>query len=192
MVGLMPSLYQVLSSLNKVRAGQASVVEVYSDMRRLAGRRPTNRIEPTAPEVVGPSIWRFKESIVFDQVGFSYPKSASQALADISLQISKGTSVGFVGASGAGKATIVDLLLGLFPTTSGSILVDNVPLGGDMITKWRSRVAYVPQEIFLIDGTVRDNVSFSSPEINTEQVWSALQRAHAPEFVAGFRMASTR
>jgi ABC-type multidrug transport system fused ATPase/permease subunit len=185
-VRLMPCLYQILSSINKIRTGQASVHEVYSDLQRLSKRRSESIYEP--PQESGSAAgWIFTQSIVFERVSFMYPSAVQAALTDISLVIPKGSSVGFVGSSGAGKTTMIDLLLGMFPPSEGRLLLDGEELGGEMIQSWRSQIAYVPQEIFLIDGSVSHNVCFdkSIREIDATRVWEALERAHVADFVRG-------
>jgi ABC-type multidrug transport system fused ATPase/permease subunit len=94
--------------------------------------------------------------------------------------------VALVGRSGAGKTTAVDLLLGLFPPTSGEITVDGQALIESNLQQWRSRISYVPQEVFLLDGSVADNIRFSRMDVASrkdDELWSALERAQIAEFV---------
>jgi ATP-binding cassette, subfamily B, bacterial PglK len=191
-IRIMPVLYQILSSLNKIRSGQASLHEVYSDLRRLTEKdlyegSPSTYGTVTVRPDLEQTAWQLSGSIVLSEVAFSYPESDSRALAGVSLEIVRGTSVGLVGPSGAGKSTIVDLLLGLFATTDGTIEIDGVPLSGPMVRRWRAAVGYVPQEIFLIDGTVSQNVAFYQPDsIDADgAIWDALDRAHLADFVSG-------
>lgn len=113
----------------------------------------------------------------FSQVEFIYPGSAEPALTDIDLTIPLGCHVAFVGASGAGKSTMVDLLLGLLTPTSGSIRVDELDLAGVLGT-WRARVGYVPQDVALFDGTIGQNVALTwSEEYDRDAALKALERA---------------
>jgi ABC-type multidrug transport system fused ATPase/permease subunit len=185
-IRLLPCLYQMLSSVNRIRNGGASVHEIYSDLSRL----DVDRTPPASPEAAQQPAdtgrWDFADAIVFDRVGFIYPNAIQEALRDVSLVIRKGSSVGIVGPSGAGKTTMVDLLLGLFPPSRGGIFLDGDSLSGEMIGRWRRQVAYVPQEIFLLDGTVSENVCFdkSVERIDDAAVWHALERAHVADFIA--------
>jgi ABC-type multidrug transport system fused ATPase/permease subunit len=190
-IRLMPSLYQILTSMNKVRAGQASVHEIYADLRTSTGRRlrkssqlpALNSTLQVAP--ARESYWRFSHSVELANVCFTYPNSLHEALTEVSIEIFKGTSVAFVGRTGAGKTTVVDLLLGMFPPSRGEILVDGTPLRNEVIEQWRAQVAYVPQDIFLIDGTISQNVTFDkgSKGRDSDRVWQALEQAHIAKVV---------
>lgn len=117
-------------------------------------------------------------AIRLDAVGFRYAPDSEVAVHDVTLEIPFGSSVAFVGASGAGKSTMVDLLLGLIEPTSGRVLVDEIPLTS--LTKaWRERVAYVPQEVSLFDASVAQNVALTwSGDFDPDRVRSALRRAY--------------
>lgn len=121
--------------------------------------------------------------LVFSEVGFTYPGSDAPALTGIDLRIPLGTHVAFVGASGAGKSTMVDLLLGLITPTVGTIRVDDRDLAGVLGT-WRSMVGYVPQEVALFDGTIGQNVALTwSEEYDREAAYEALRRAQMDQVV---------
>ncbi|MBM7504162.1 ABC transporter ATP-binding protein [Agromyces aurantiacus] len=116
--------------------------------------------------------------IRFESVSFTYAPDVEQAVSEISLEIPFGSTVAFVGASGAGKSTIVDLLLGLIEPTAGRVMIDDVPLTA-LTEAWRRRVAYVPQEVSLFDATVAQNVALTwTGSYDAERVRTALDRAH--------------
>ncbi len=106
------------------------------------------------------------------------------ALADVSLTIPRFASVGFVGPSGAGKTTIVDVLLGLLTPTGGRVTVDGTDIQ-TCLPRWQRQIGYIPQTIFLTDDTVRRNVAFGmeDAEIDDAAVWSAIDAAQLRELV---------
>ncbi|MBN9987119.1 ABC transporter ATP-binding protein [Rhizobium laguerreae] len=127
----------------------------------------------------------FREMIRFENVDFQYRSSETKTLSDVSLEIRVNSSVAFVGQTGAGKSTIVDLLLGLTTATSGRITVDGVPLDMHNIRAWQMNLGYVPQQIFLADSSVSANIAFGVPpsEIDEEAVRQAAIQAHIHDFI---------
>jgi ABC-type multidrug transport system fused ATPase/permease subunit len=121
--------------------------------------------------------------LVLSGVGFTYPGSSTPALRDVNLRVPLGSTLGLVGSSGAGKTTLVDLLLGLLVPSDGTIELDGVPLEG-VLAAWRSRVGYVPQEVAIFDGTIGQNVALSwSDDYDPDRVEAALKRAQLWDFV---------
>lgn len=123
-------------------------------------------------------------NIRFEGVSFAYDRPSNRpAVRDLDLDIPAGATVAIVGASGSGKTTVADLLLGLIEPAAGRILVDEAPLAPDRVATWRERVAYVTQETFLLHDTIRDNLLWARPQATTEQIKLALSRAGADTFV---------
>jgi ATP-binding cassette subfamily B protein len=122
---------------------------------------------------------------VFDHVSFSYPESADAALEDICLDVAPGETIAFVGASGAGKTTVLSLLIGFLRPTGGRILLDGQDMRGLDLRTYRRFLAVVPQETILFDGSVRENVTYGSREgdVDDELLRRALRDANALEFV---------
>lgn len=119
-----------------------------------------------------------------DHVSFSYAPDAEPAVRDVSFEIPMGSSVAFVGASGSGKSTMVDMLLSLLEPTEGSISIDGVPLT-ELRTAWRSRVGYVPQEVAIFDASIAQNVALTwGDEYDPERVRSALEQAQLWDLVS--------
>lgn len=126
----------------------------------------------------------FQADISLQNVTFTYPGKTKPAVDSISLQIKSGEVVAFVGPSGAGKTTIIDVLLGVLEPDSGTASIQSLkPL--DAIQKWPGAVGYVPQDVMISNGTIRENVSlgFNQSEFTDDHIWKALQVAHLAEFV---------
>jgi len=123
-----------------------------------------------------------------DSVSFSYPGSSSGALTDITLRVPAGTSLALVGQTGAGKSTLVDLLLGILEPGSGSINVSGMP-PRHAITQWPGALAYVPQDSVVVQGSIRRNVCLGLPDelIDDDRVWESLERAHLAEAMRSLR-----
>ncbi|HEX4058922.1 MAG TPA: ABC transporter ATP-binding protein/permease [Galbitalea sp.] len=120
--------------------------------------------------------------LVFRNVSFSYPGAPTPAVRSIDLDLPMGSTLGLVGSSGAGKTTLVDLLLGLLVPSEGVIELDGKPLG-DVLAAWRERVGYVPQEVAIFDGTIAQNVALTwSDDFDPERVETALKRAQLLSF----------
>jgi ATP-binding cassette subfamily C protein len=125
------------------------------------------------------------DAIRVEQVGYRYAEREGAALADIDLIIEPRTTTAVIGASGSGKSTLADLLMGLMEPTNGRILVDDRPLIGPERIAWRRSVAYVPQETFLFDDSIRNNLLWARPGASEPQLIAALERA-AADFVLQF------
>ena len=104
---------------------------------------------------------------------------------DVTLEIPARSSVAFVGETGAGKSTIIDLLLGLLPPTEGRITIDGVPLDEEALPRWQKQIGYVPQTIFLTDDTIAHNIAFGLPDfrIDMDAVAKAARMAQVHEFI---------
>src|SRR3989338_5365338 len=118
----------------------------------------------------------------FDHVSFSYQKERL-VLRDVSFSIRKGSMVGIVGPSGAGKTTCVDMMLRLLEPTLGAITLDRVNIRDVALPEWRRKVGYVSQDFFLIQDTISNNIRFYDESISDEDVWEAARLAHIDAFI---------
>lgn len=125
---------------------------------------------------------RFNHEIYMKNITYCYPETEKLIFDKAELKINKGESIGIVGSSGAGKTTIVDILLGILKLKEGEVLVDGKNIN-DNPEDWLKNIGYIPQSIFMLDGSIRDNVVFGSEDISDEKVWKALREAQLEEYV---------
>ena len=127
-----------------------------------------------------------KEKLVLKNVNFSYDNTTKLALDNININIKVNTTVGIIGTTGAGKSTLVDIILGLLQPDSGEIMVDDKLLEINNTRQWQNSIGYVPQSIFLIDDSIASNIAFGVPkeEIDMKQVEKVAKMAKVYDFVA--------
>lgn len=127
----------------------------------------------------------FEREIRCLDVSFRYQEKAAVVLDRINLVIAKGRRVGFIGATGSGKSTLMDLLMGMMPATGGSIRIDGVELDSNSSRGWQRRIAHVPQAIYLADASFAENIAFGTPhqEIDMERVHRAAGQAQIADFI---------
>ena len=174
---LMPSLNRIISNLNKIRFGGHALDVVIQELKSLeAEKNLLGQKEGVIPSLT--------QELRLQNVSYSYPNTEEQVLKNISMDIPQGTSVAFVGSSGAGKTTLVDIILGLLTPTAGKVIVDGVDIQ-DGLSQWQRQIGYIPQSIYLSDETLRGNIAFGIPEreISEAQVWQAVKSAQLEELV---------
>jgi ATP-binding cassette, subfamily B, bacterial PglK len=174
---MLPAAQHVYAGFAKLRFGSAAVDSIYDDLRE---RAQLAEMRVQAPEPLRP-----KHAITLDHVSYEYPNAPRTALRDINLRIPVGTMVGLVGATGAGKTTLVDVLLGLLRPTEGAILVDGNPVTDESLFAWQQALGYVPQVIFLTDSTVAENIALglSPDEIDYAKVVRCAEMAQVHDFI---------
>lgn len=151
---LLPAAQHIYHSVTALRFGLSSVDDLYEDLRRLE----------TAPAPQVTQRMSLRESMRWVDVTFRYPDQLNPALEGVTLEIPAGTTAAFVGETGSGKTTAVDLILGLLRPTGGSIYVDGTLLDGDHVRFWQNSIGHVPQHVYLADDTVIANIAFGVPE----------------------------
>jgi len=176
-IRLMPSTSRIASGLAQLRFLYATTEVVYNELRAIERARPAPTRAPSLP-------LPFERSIVLEHLSYRYPSMPQRAIEDVSLEIPRGHWIGLIGPTGAGKTTLVDLMLGLFVPTAGRILVDGYDLQ-DHVVAWQRNIGYVPQDVYLMDDTVRRNVAFGLPdhEIDDDLVWRVLRAAEVDNLV---------
>ena len=174
-------LQTVFSNVNKLRGGLPEV----KDALELLRMRPT-RLSLGDPGVPSSDGVMPNRLIELSGVNFSYQESDRLILENVSLSIPVGSRIALVGSTGSGKTTIAHLLLGLYTPSMGSLLLDGVPVSAEDMPAWQANCAFVPQNIRLLDASVRENVAFcKDPDsIDDNEVWAALEAAQFSEFAA--------
>lgn len=169
---VLPSLNRVVGSTVMLRALQATALPCLEFYEELS-------VAETARIVAPEPVFRIGGDIVFDHVSYKYPGTEHDALQDICCSIPHGSTVGLVGRSGAGKSTFINVLCGLLEPTSGRLLVNGKPMTASELAAYRKKIGYVPQNPYLIAGTVAQNVAFSDwgKELEVERVRQACRDA---------------
>lgn len=134
---------------------------------------------------LNPSKFSLTDRVVIDRLTYRYPGAESNALTNLSLTLRKGESIALIGKSGAGKTTLVDVLLGLLIPQSGDIKVDGLSIYGGL-RSWQDLIGYIPQTIFLTDDTIERNIAFGVPDdqIDPERIAKAVHSAQLSDLVA--------
>ncbi|TNE55726.1 MAG: ABC transporter ATP-binding protein [Bacteroidetes bacterium] len=172
-------------------ASVGSIPELYANIQKAIGSTENlmNLIETESEQDLdrGELKPEIKGAISFDQVSFAYPqRSDVTVLKEISLEAKPSQRIALVGPSGAGKSTIASLLLRFFEPNSGKILVDDTNQLEIDLKHLRSHMAYVPQEVLLFAGTIRENIAFGNPEASEEKIVEAARQANALDFIQAF------
>lgn len=178
---LMPSITRVVALVTTIRYSQPALTVIFDDLFDEQNEQPR---ESTILPTLNKEEKYYKNSIELREVSFRYPEQKELSVKNVSLSIPIGRSVAFIGESGAGKTTIVDIILGLFDPEKGEVWVDGKPLSQQKEI-WRQKIGYIPQSIFLSDDSIRGNVAFGvDPHlIEDAEVWRALEQAQLKDFI---------
>ena len=187
-VRLLPAVGNLISGINVIRGNSYSLDRLFFDLKELEkeklisnfdSARVSNKLLPK-----GQQTFRFADKVILDKLTFHYPNTTRNVLEDISLSIRKGESIGLIGKSGAGKTTLVDVILGLFIPEFGDIKVDGVSIYSNL-RAWQNMLGYVPQSIFLIDDTLERNIAYGVADhlIDQNKLKKAIAMAQLGEVV---------
>ncbi|MFM8281966.1 MAG: ABC transporter ATP-binding protein [Planctomycetaceae bacterium] len=173
---MLPSVNRIATGLQTVAFFTPAVAAVTEELRTGAGAPPRSPAGRLA----------FRHEIRLEGVSFRYAHAARDAITNVDLTIPHGASIGLTGGSGAGKTTVVDLILGLLHPSTGRITVDGIDIASDM-PGWQRIVGYVPQTIHLTDDSIRRNIAFGVPDASIDEaaINRALAAARLTDFVSG-------
>jgi ATP-binding cassette, subfamily B, bacterial PglK len=173
---LLPALQQFYSAWASIVGSHASLADT---IVLLDQPLPAELLQPA------PAPLPIKNAVRFDAVRFRYTSDSPWVLDGLNLVIAKGARVGFVGSTGSGKSTILDLLMGLLMPTEGELLVDGQPISGNRLKAWQRSIAHVPQSIYMADATLAENIAFGVPAntIDLDRVQRAARQAQIADFI---------
>ena len=173
---LLPATGRINEHMSAVIYASPSVDLIYHDLKEVEELEYSDAKVNTS--------WHFTKEIIVKHVSYRYPDGDTNVIEDASFTISKGQTVAFIGASGAGKSTMVDIILGLLTPTLGKIMADGMDIYKNLPT-WQKEIGYIPQTIYLSDDTICNNIAFGIEEdkIDEEAVIRVLKQAQLYEFV---------
>ena len=174
-------LQSIFRSVNKLRGGLPEIKDAL-DLLQLKPERLTLQ----SPGVPSPSGISPRRLIQLDNVGFTYAGRDQPVLEGIYLSIPVGSRIALVGRTGSGKTTLAHIILGLYTPSTGKLRLDGIPLTEEEVPAWQSNCALVPQDIRLLDTSVRENIAFgqSGDDIDDDEVWNALAAAQFDDVVS--------
>lgn len=172
---ILPSLQLIYRSIAQVTFVIPSLDKLYNDVKNI---KKSN-------EERNNNILTLNKSIRLKNIFFKYPETQRLAIDNISLSIFSGSKVGFVGSTGSGKTTIIDLILGLLQPQKGNLIIDGTIISSQNFRSWQKSIGYVPQQIYLSDNTIAANIAFGleTKDINLGQVEKVAKIANLHEFV---------
>ncbi len=191
-IRMLPAISNVLTGINQLRNSSYTVNQIYLEvveLDQIKKEEAASTVITFAPEdakvILEPSPTykplnelSFKNEVILNRVSYRYPNAYKPAITDISLSIKQGESIAFIGKSGAGKTTLVDIILGLLIPQSGDILIDGTSIYPNL-RAWQNLIGYIPQSIFLTDDTIERNIAFGVPKhlIDHQKVQNAIEAA---------------
>jgi len=173
---LLPALQQAYGAYSQIKGSKSSFEDVL------------NLLDQPLPEYADqplPKPIQFEKEIKITNLDFRYTKDSPWVLKNINLTLKKGTHIGFMGVTGSGKSTLLDIIIGLLSPTDGKLVVDQQPLNDQNRKAWQARIAHVPQNIYLSDSTIEENIAFgvAKGKIDQQRVRKAAQQAQISELI---------
>jgi len=173
---LLPNLQLIYIGITNLRGQEQSVFDVIELLDQPIDEQNLSDLEPLM----------FKNQIQFENVGFQFQGDSPMVLKELSFSITKGQRIGFLGPTGSGKSTTLDLLMGLLTPSTGEISVDGTPLIGKARLQWQKNITHVPQDLYLMDASFAENIAFceTTDDIDLQRVKEAAKLAHIHDFIS--------
>jgi len=168
------ALYRLLPSVNRIINGYNTLLYYHRSIDII------NEELKTTQEDLGSEVIEFKDKIELTNINFSYQEK--EILSGINLTIKKGEKIAFIGESGSGKSTLVDLIIGLYRFNQGKMEIDNILVDESNLQNWRSQIGYIPQQVYLFDGTIAENVCFGR-DLDKSLLEAVLKQANIFDFL---------
>lgn len=180
---ILPSLGGISSAVNSIMFNMPALSAAYETLSQVKELEKEFTLQEKTDSEHMQHV-NFQDKLELKNIVFSYPNAEVRVLNGVNITIKRGQAVAFIGPSGAGKTTLSDVVLALLEPQAGQILMDGINIQ-ELGTRWNHLVGYVPQSVYLIDNSVRNNVAFgySEEEIDDEKVWKALEMAQIKDFV---------
>jgi ATP-binding cassette, subfamily B, bacterial len=186
-VGASERILEILDEKSEVSVESIKVVSSKSEVVSSAIQNSEPRSNTSSVQNQSGKIQNPKSKIVYHNVAFSYPSRPDmEVLRNINLEVKSGEKVGLVGYSGAGKSTIVQLLMRYYKLSGGQIFVDGKNINEYDLTELRKNIAIVPQEVMLFGGTIYENIAYGNPQASENEVIEAARKANALDFIESF------
>ena len=173
---LLPSVGKINEHVTNIMYAYPSMELIYHDLKEIEDIPVESNVDVEN--------WKFEKEIIIKKLSYHYPDSKENVIEDANFAIPKGKTIAFIGTSGAGKTTIVDIILGLLKPQFGKVLADDMNIHKHLNT-WHKEIGYIPQVIYLSDDTIRNNIAFGihEKEIDDEAIIQALKKAQLYDFV---------
>lgn len=183
LVGLFAAAaYRLMPSVNRMLMAMVQLKQNQYTIENLESYREGKYNEAPHPQQLPLS---FERTMVFDQLSFSFPGAMQPTLHGISITIRKGEKIGFIGSSGSGKTTLMNVLLRFYTEQSGHILLDGQPLTPQNLEAWHRIIGYVKQDTFLMESSIKDNITLGDAEVDNDRLHYAIDQASLRSFVTG-------
>ena len=150
---LLPMLQQAYSSYAHIKGSSSS----FRDVIELLDQPLPEKFKSA------PGSFPFRSEIILKDLSFKYPGENNYVLSKVNLKLNKGSRIGFIGTTGSGKSTLLDIIMGLLPPTEGALIIDGKSVTNENMRAWQSNIAHVPQNIYLSDNTIEQNIAFGIP-----------------------------
>ena len=173
---LLPALQQAYSAYSTIKGSNSS----FEDVLNLLDQPLPDYVDKAFPKPIS-----FKKEIKLTDLNFRYTEESPWVLKNFNLLLEKGSCIGFIGKTGSGKSTLLDIIMGLLIPTNGKLIIDQQPINDQNFRAWQSHIAHVPQNIYLSDGTIEENIAFgvSNELIDKQLVKKSAQQAQISEMI---------